>query len=260
MSDSAGPSSSSDQRQRGLNVEALKQHVLTHKIDCGLWAIRVLTILFTCGYFLPIFGSAQNAYYKALIANAAINALRLHQRLGRVRLSREFVAQLLMEDSCHYLFYSMIFIYVAPLTLVLLPVVLFAILHSASYSLTLLDTLGQNSWWGARLLISLVEFQSLNILRLIAFTEIIMMPLTVLFVAMGRASLLTPFIYYHFLTQRYTSRRNPYNRNMFHELRILFEKTAAKPNLPSFVKSILLGIINFTVKLAPPQVQAQHQQ
>jgi hypothetical protein len=46
------------------------------------------------------------------------------------------------------------------------------------------QTMGQNSWWGARLLISLVEFQSLNILRLIAFTEIIMMPLTVLFVLM----------------------------------------------------------------------------
>jgi hypothetical protein len=206
--------------------------------------------------------SAQNAYYKALIANAAINALRLHQRLGRVRLSREFLAELLMEDSCHYLFYSMIFLYVAPLTLVLLPVVLFAILHAASYSLTLLDTMGQNSWWGARLLISLVEFQSLNILRLIAFTEIIMMPLTVLFVLMGRASLLTPFIYYHFLTQRYTSRRNPYNRNMFYELRVLLERTAAKPKMPSFIKAALLGIVNFTVKLAPPQVvqPQQHQQ
>jgi hypothetical protein len=243
-------------------VDALKQHVLVHKIDCGLWAMRILTVFFTFGYFLPIFGSAQNAYYKALIANAAINALRLHQRLGRVRLSREFLAELLMEDSCHYLFYSMIFLYVAPLTLVLLPVVLFAILHAASYSLTLLDTMGQNSWWGARLLISLVEFQSLNILRLIAFTEIIMMPLTVLFVLMGRASLLTPFIYYHFLTQRYTSRRNPYNRNMFYELRVLLERTAAKPKMPSFIKAALLGIVNFTVKLAPPQVvqPQQHQQ
>jgi hypothetical protein len=122
--------------------------------------------------------------------------------------------------------------------------------------------MGQNSWWGARLLISLVEFQSLNILRLIAFTEIIMMPLTVLFVLMGRASLLTPFIYYHFLTQRYTSRRNPYNRNMFYELRVLLERTAAKPKMPSFVKAALLGIVNFTVKLAPPQVvqPQQHQQ
>ena len=90
---------------------------------------------------------------------------------------------------------------------VLAPVVLFALLHFASYSLALLDTLGerrtqrisynsifvayfapsfhkidkiipfassgQNSWWGARMLISLVEFQSRNILRLLLNTRLI---------------------------------------------------------------------------------------
>jgi hypothetical protein len=42
--------------------------------------------------------------------------------------------------------------------------------------------LGQNSWWGARLLISLVEFQSRNILRLCALSEIINLPFTILLV------------------------------------------------------------------------------
>lgn len=42
--------------------------------------------------------------------------------------------------------------------------------------------LGQNSWWGARLLISLVEFQSRNILRLCGLFEIIILPFTVLLV------------------------------------------------------------------------------
>ncbi|XP_018565148.1 Krueppel homolog 2 [Anoplophora glabripennis] len=258
MSDTAGNSSSTG--SRSLNYEALKNHILTHKIDCSLWAIRILSILFAIGYIIPIFGSSQNAYYKVLIANAAISALRLHQRLGRVRISREFLAELLVEDSCHYLFYSLIFLYVTPVTLAILPIVLFATLHAASYSLTLLDTLGQNSWWGARLLISLVEFQSLNILRLIAFTEIILMPCTVLLILMGKASLLIPFIYYHFLTQRYISRRNPYTRNMFHELRILFETTAAKPSMPGFLRQALLAIVNFTCKLAPPQIQVPPQQ
>lgn len=54
--DSANPQPSSERPQRRLNVEALKQHVLTHKIDVGLWALRMLTILFTLGYFIPIFG------------------------------------------------------------------------------------------------------------------------------------------------------------------------------------------------------------
>lgn len=59
--------------------------------------------------------------------------------MPRLTFSREYFALLLVEDSCHYLFFSTIFLYVNPFILILLPVVLFAILHAASYSLTLLD-------------------------------------------------------------------------------------------------------------------------
>nr|CAD7401913.1 unnamed protein product [Timema poppensis] len=240
--------------------EALKQHVIDHKVEVALWATRIFTILFTLGYFIPIFGNPYNAYYKALMSNAATSALRLHQRIPRVTFTREFLALLLLEDSCHYLFFSLIFLYVSPVTLVLLPVFLFGVLHSASYSLTLLDTLGQNSWWGARLLISLVEFQSRNILRLVAFTEIFLMPFTIVLIFLGRAGLLTPFIYYHFLTLRYSSRRNPYTRNMFYELRLLTEGVAAKPSMPGFLRTILLSVVKFTSRLAPPQQPQQPQQ
>ncbi|XP_076330014.1 transmembrane protein 33-like [Tachypleus tridentatus] len=80
-----------------------------------------------------------SCYYKALLSNAATSALRLHQRLPNVQLNREFLALLLMEDSCHYLFYSLIYLFSHPITLVLLPIFLFALLHSASYSITMLD-------------------------------------------------------------------------------------------------------------------------
>lgn len=153
--------------------------------------------------------NAQSAYYKVLMASAATSALRLQQRMPRLSFSREYLALLLVEDSCHYLFFSLIFLYVSPFILILLPVILFAILHAASYSLTLLDvstklinftshpkcsrikcqfcdhnlqTLGQNSWWGARLLISIVELQTSNILRLVAFSEIFLMPIAIIFV------------------------------------------------------------------------------
>merc|ERR1712088_572895 len=82
------------------------------------------------------------------MASAATSALRLHQRLPRVQLTREFAAQLILEDSAHYLFFAVIFIYASgPITMALLPVLLFAVLHSASYSLTLLDALGQPNDW-----------------------------------------------------------------------------------------------------------------
>ena len=97
-----------------------------------------------------------------------------------------YVGLFLAEDAAHYLIFSMLFLYAAPITLVLTPVFLFALLHFASYTLTLLDTLGQNSWWGARMLISLVEFQSRNILRLVAFHEVFLLPFTVMMIFAGK--------------------------------------------------------------------------
>lgn len=56
MSDSNNSENTQPPRSRGLNFDALKHHVMAHKVDMGLWAIRILTIIFTLGYFLPIFG------------------------------------------------------------------------------------------------------------------------------------------------------------------------------------------------------------
>lgn len=139
-------------------------------------------IVYKYNFFFLKFRNAQSAYYKVLMANAATSALRLHQRLPRVTFTREFLSQFLSEDSCHYLFFSLIFLYVSPVVLILLPVVTFAILHMASYSLTMLDIMGQNFWWAARLVISIVELQTRNLLRLAAFSEVFLMPLCILLV------------------------------------------------------------------------------
>lgn len=67
----------------------------------------------------------------------------------------------------------------------------------------------------------------------------------------GRAGLMTPFVYYHFLALRYSSRRNPYNRNMFHELRLATEVLANNPRLPLFCKKIIHSGIALVERLAP---------
>lgn len=251
-------STDNDNQPRG--IEAVKNHMMENKIETALWISRVLSILFAIGYLIPLFGTSQSAFYKVLISNAATSALRLHQRLPTIQFTKEFLALLLIEDSCHYLFFSLIFLYVQPFIVVLFPVVLFAVLHSASYSLKMLDLLGQNSWWGARLLISLVEFQQRNILRLIAFSEIFLMPIAIISTFTGRAGLMTPFIYYHFLTLRYTSRRNPHTRNMFHELRLATENIANNPKAPPIIGKILHGAVRLVSRLAPQMQPQQHAQ
>lgn len=126
-----------NQQPRG--IEAVKNHMLANKIETALWISRVLSVFFAIGYLLPIFSSSHSAFYKVLISNAATSALRLHQRLPQIQFTKEFLALLLIEDSCHYLFFSLIFLYVQPFILIIVPVLLFAVLHSASYSLKLLD-------------------------------------------------------------------------------------------------------------------------
>lgn len=58
----------------------------------------------------------MSSYQKTLISAAATNALRLHQRLGGIQFSREFVGRVFLEDSCHYLFYSILLLSAAPIT------------------------------------------------------------------------------------------------------------------------------------------------
>jgi hypothetical protein len=56
-----------------------------------------------------------------------------------------------------------------------------------TFKLIFLLSTGQNAWWGARFLISFVEFQSRNILRMVAFNEIFLMPLAVFLIFAGNA-------------------------------------------------------------------------
>lgn len=251
MADTQAPQSS---------INTLKEHAIAHKVDVALWATRATALLFTVIYFIPIVGNPVNSYYKVLIANAAISALRLHQRIPPFTLSKEFLHLLMLEDSFHYLWFSLIFLYVPPITLALLPVFLFSLIHFCSYSLTILDTLGQNYWWAARLCISLVEFQSNSILRLIAFGEIFLMPFVIIMILLGRAGLFTPFMYYNFLRMRYASRRNPHTRNMFAELRQGAERLSRNSKCPAPVASALLAAIQFICRLAPPPAEVAHQQ
>ena len=75
----------------------------------------------------------------ALVAALVTSLLRLRQRLPPPQLTREWGARLVLEDASHYVMYALVFAVPPPLTLVLLPVTLFAVLHGSSYTLLLLD-------------------------------------------------------------------------------------------------------------------------
>nr|CAG4645783.1 EOG090X0CJA [Lynceus sp. MCZ IZ 141354] len=244
--------SGNEEQQPARGMAALVAHISTHRVDFALWCTRFMTIIFTLSFFIPLFGSPSSAYSKVLLSNAATSALRLHQRLPRVQLTRDFFTALLLEDSAHYLMYSLLFLSAAPFTVALIPPFLFALLHICSTSLQLADLIGPVALSGLRVFIALIEMQSANILKTIAFTEIFLMPSVVVMIFGGRASLLTVFMYYRFLTLRYASRRNPYSRNTFSELRLLVESLAARPVVPRPIADTAHKVIALVCRLAPP--------
>ena len=67
---------------------------------------------------------------------------------------------------------------------------------------------------------------------------------------------MTVFVYYRFVYLRYASRRNPYSRNTFSELRLLAETYALKPQCPEAVRNIVFKVIAGISRLAPPVFQA----
>jgi transmembrane protein 33 len=189
--------------------------VLERKTDFILLLSRSAIIAFTIMYILPIFHSEPQVYYtKALLSSVVTSALRLRQRLPTLELSRAFLFHLLREDSAHYLMYSFLFLSGLPMTIVLMPLVTYAVLHTASFLsqiLTNLPHVKQVCVW--------ITDNHIHLLRFVALNEILLMPVLVLTIFVSRSSFLLIFMYYRFLTLRYASQRNPYTRMLFYELR-----------------------------------------
>ncbi|EJW88542.1 hypothetical protein WUBG_00555 [Wuchereria bancrofti] len=116
----SGESSSAHSYVRGQST--LVDFLKSRQTDVILFLTRIVTVLCTLYFILP-FGarsSQYSAYSKAFAAAAATNALRVHQRVGGLRFTREFLSVILMEDSCHYLIYSVLFITSVPVTSMLI--------------------------------------------------------------------------------------------------------------------------------------------
>jgi hypothetical protein len=221
--------------------------LLERKTDAVLLLSRLATIFFTLMYILPFFGSDSSVYYsKALLSSVVTSALRLRQRIPTFQLSREFLFNLFREDSAHYLMYSFLFLSGSPMTIVLIPIATYAILHSCSF---LIQILG--GFPAIKQLCERVTESHVNLLRFVALNEILLMPILILSIFFARSNFLLIFMYYRFLTLRYTSHRNPYTRTLFTELRQSVEVLCNKPACPPIVARICHSAIAFVSRLAP---------
>ncbi|MBN3278871.1 TMM33 protein, partial [Polyodon spathula] len=236
------------------------QFLLANKLETAMWLSRLFTVYCSVLFILPLLGlqEAANFYQRALLANALTSALRLHQRLPHFQLSRAFLALALLEDSCHYLLFSLIFVNSFPVTMSIFPVFLFSLLHATTYTKKVLNVIVPYSLHF--LIMDFIVLRGIfNALEMFLYPTpdlVLLKNLTLIFfdcsfVFIGQGSLIQPFIYYRFLTLRYSSRRNPYCRTLFTEMRILIEHLTMKPACPVFLRRMFLNSIALISRLAP---------
>jgi hypothetical protein len=142
--------------------------------------------------------------------------------------------------------YSLLFLSGSPMTIVLIPITTYAILHSCSFLSQILT-----NYIVIKSYLDRITENHANLLRFVALNEIILMPLLILSIFVARSNLLLIFMYYRFLTLRYTSHRNPYTRTLFYELRQNVEGLCRRPACPAIVGRICQNAIAFINRLAP---------
>ncbi|CAH8543530.1 unnamed protein product [Schistosoma bovis] len=258
-------------------LHILQSRLKSDYVNTAMYFARLGT-LFCCVvfFFAPIFSRLHPSdlevwYRRALLASAATSALRLHQRIKSLNtgFSREVLEVLISEDSSHYLLFSIMFAVLPPVTVSLVPIFLFALLHAASFTRVLLNTsVSLNSGGTSDGLdapvassnmscihqivqksIDKVKAHDQNILRIIALNEIMLMVICIFMAVSGPRIFVLPFIYYPFLKMRYNSRRNPYTRNAFLELRIALQNVAYHSKCPALISRIIYGLINIVSRL-----------
>lgn len=196
-------------------------HIKGHKIDFILAVTRALTVLCTLSYLVGFPGPASNRFKQALLMNAATSSLRLHQRMPPPPLSqlnRNYFANLIREDSFHYLVFPFMFFTGLPITLALLPCALYALFNLAIYAISILDKLGDQEPLRLEISNFVAKYQQ-SLLYTIALSEVALMPVVVVSVFTKVVSLLVPIFYYRFLLLRYNSTRNAHLKMLITEIR-----------------------------------------
>lgn len=247
-------SSSNDtppQSQGPSTVIKLSQLVQENKLDAVSWVIRLYLVFLSIQHILlgGALPAMDSCYKKALIANALVACIRLHQRIGgNFALTKEHFQQVVLEDSAHYLLFSIVFLMQpGKITMALVPITIMAAVHAVKYGYKVLDTIGTNTGRGV---FNAIALKQQSLFRVVALTEIFLLPVLIIMVILGRAQIFSPFLFYRYVKLRYHSQRNVYCKQVFYELKMAGEQYKSNPRTPQILKKAIQSVQDMCLKLA----------
>jgi len=201
-------------------------------------------------FFHPVM--AQAAFQRLIFAFGLASVIRLSQRLGPVQFTKQYCINVVLEDSAHYMLFACNFYSHRPTTIIAFIPTLYCALQGSAFMNNLLQECRNPTWSSLKVQLGKLKANQQQMLRVVASAEIFVMPLVLIQLFTGQCgSILTPLVYYQFLMLRYMSRRNPYVRNAFSELRLTINTLVYKPACPAFVRNIVVKGMSLIERLSP---------
>lgn len=235
----------------------LKGYITADMAATTLFVMRMVTIVCTLLFVLStmgLFGGATSFYLNAMLTSLFTFIIRLHQRQKQANInlfSRAMLTLLSTEDSGHYMLYTFFYYNQLPLTIYLLPVFLYAVLFSVTYTQGLAPFLPSSIQSTLNQLNAKIASAQREIKRFIAYAEVFIMLFVIWNVITGSMFILAPLMHYQFLRLRYSSKRNPYVRIVFSDLRMTLQHLTAHPRCPTAVATLVNKAIELISRLAP---------
>ena len=199
---------------------------------------------------------AFSSYQRVMFAFGLASVIRLSQRLGPVQFTKEYMISVVLEDSAHYMLYSCNFYAHKPTTIIAFIPTLYCALQASAFATTMLGECSNSTWNMLKVQLGKMKEKQQQLLRVVATAEIFILPLVGVQLFTGQCgSILTPLVYYQFLVLRYMSRRNPYVKNAFSEMKVVVNQMIYSQSCPGFVRSIVSKAMGLIERMSPVSYQ-----
>lgn len=262
MSESGADGGGSTATSSGTGPQTLVSYIRQDMVATTFFFLRMTTIIASLVFVLSTFGLLgggllYSAYFNALMSAFFTFTMRLYQRKKQQTdlnlFSKRMLEFFVSEDSGHYMIYCFFYYNQPPHTLYLLPVFLYAVLSSVTYTNGLVPFLPSSMQRVVSRLNQYIASSQNGLKRFIAYTEVLLLLVVIANVFSGRMFFLSPLMQYQFIKLRYQSRRNPYVRVMFSDLRVGAEHVSRHPNCPAFLSNLIQASVSFVSRLAPTE-------
>ncbi|XP_063686835.1 transmembrane protein 33-like [Bolinopsis microptera] len=201
-------------------------------------------------FFNPVLAYA--CFQRLMFAFGLASVIRLSQRLGPVQFTKQYMISVVLEDSAHYMLFACNFYAHKTTTVIGVIPTLYCLLQATAFLLAMLQECHNPTWDILKRQLNKVKENQQQLLRVVASAEIFVMPVVIIQLFTGQCgSILTPLVYYQFLMLRYMSRRNPYVRNAFTELKMAINQLLYKPACPGIIRTVITKVMGLIEKLSP---------